>query len=74
MKAVCDTLGLALSNLHVKAHRKLDRRDGRKGRTPAPDSVLVQELRDHIADLPSYGYRRACALVNRQRMPVFGGA
>lgn len=28
---------------------------------------LLAELRQEIADLPSYGYRRACALVNRQR-------
>ncbi len=67
MKAVCDTLGLARSNLHVRAHRSLDWQDGRKERTPAPDNALVQEIRGHIADLPSYGYRRACALVNRQR-------
>ncbi len=54
MKAVCKALGAARSNLHARAHRNLDWQDGRKERTPAPDSVLVQEIRDHIADLPSY--------------------
>ena len=34
---------------------------------PAPDDELLGEIRRHIADLPSYGYRRACALVNRER-------
>ena len=28
---------------------------------------MLAELRQEIAELPSYGYRRACALVNRQR-------
>lgn len=41
--------------------------DGRTHRTPSDDDVLLAELRHEIADLPSYGYRRACALVNRQR-------
>ena len=27
----------------------------------------LAEIRLQIADLPSYGYRRACALVNRER-------
>jgi putative transposase len=41
--------------------------DGRKGRTPTNDGQLPIELREHIGELPSYGYRRACALVNRIR-------
>ena len=67
MKAVCDALGLARSHLHTRVHRPLNWRDRRKNRTPAPDVQLLDELRRHIADLASYGYRRACALVNRQR-------
>ena len=67
MKAVCQALGVARSNLHARAHRPRDWRDARLGRTPAPDEQLLDEIRRHIADLPSYGYRRACALVNRQR-------
>ena len=67
MKAVCDCLGLARSNLHARAHRPVDWRDARVDRTPVMDDGLVGEIRNHIADLPSYGYRRACALVNRQR-------
>jgi putative transposase len=41
--------------------------DGRTGRTPRGDSELLAEIREQIAELPSYGYRRACALVNQQR-------
>jgi len=67
VKAVCQALGVARSNLHDRVHRSKDWRDARLGRTPAPDEQLLDEIRRHIADLPSYGYRRACALVNRQR-------
>nr|BCT98753.1 IS2 transposase TnpB [uncultured bacterium] len=41
--------------------------DGRSYRTLSDDDELLAELRQEIAQLPSYGYRRACALVNRQR-------
>lgn len=67
MMAVCGPLGLARSNRHVRAHRSLDWQDRRKARTSAPDSALVQEIRGHIVDLPTYGYRRACVPINRQR-------
>jgi hypothetical protein len=33
---------------------------------------LLAEIRQQISDLPSYGYRRACALVNRQRSALGG--
>lgn len=67
MKTVCRVLGLARSHIH-ELHRRDDTwRDGRTGRTPSTDQALLDEIREQIADLPSYGYRRACALVNRQR-------
>lgn len=68
MKAVCEALGLARSHVHARVHRSKDWHDGRRDRTPAPDEQLLGEIRDQIADLASYGYRRACALVNRQRV------
>lgn len=68
MKTVCEALGLARSHVHARAHRSEDWCDGRTHRTPALDEQLLSEIRQHIADLPSYGYRRACALVNRQRV------
>lgn len=67
MKTVCRNMGLARS--HVK--QLLSHVDGwvneRKHRTPSDDVSLLAELELEIAELPSYGYRRACALVNRQR-------
>ncbi len=68
MKAVCEALGVARSHVHARALRPKDWRDGRTNRTPAPDEELLSEIRQHVADLPSYGYRRGCALVNRQRV------
>lgn len=67
MSAVCRALGLARSHVHDRHHRLDSWIDGRRQRTPAVDTELVDEIRQHIADLPSYGYRRACALVNRRR-------
>lgn len=67
MRSVCQVLGIARSHLHDLRHRSDDWRDGRTCRTPRGDTQLLAEIREQIADLPSYGYRRACALVNRQR-------
>lgn len=67
MKAVCEALGLARSHIHALKHRPASWVDGRKCRTPACDEQLLIDIRGHIAELPSYGYRRACALVNRER-------
>jgi transposase InsO family protein len=67
-------LGVARSHIHDRHHRDADWRDGRKGRTTAGDAQLLSEIRQQIAELPSYGYRRACALVNRQRTAQGDGA
>jgi putative transposase len=67
VKTVCRVLGLARSHIHELHHRAETWRDRRTGRTPTGDAQLLAEIRDQIAELPSYGYRRACALVNRQR-------
>jgi transposase InsO family protein len=67
VKTVCLVLGLARSHIHELHHRPATWRDGRTCRTPREDGQLLAELREQIAELPSYGYRRACALVNRQR-------
>jgi transposase InsO family protein len=70
VKPVCEALGLARSNVHALTSRPSSWLDGRRQRTPQDDSELLAEIREQIAELPSYGYRRACALVNRQRSPA----
>lgn len=72
MKTVCRVLGVARSNVCVRATRGADWTDRRRGRRPIEDGELVQEIRLEIADLASYGYRRACALVNRRREAAGG--
>lgn len=67
MKLVCDVLGVARSNISERATRPSNWQDRRRNRRPIDDHSLLAELREEIADLPSYGYRRACALVNRRR-------
>ena len=67
MKTVCRTMGVARSHVRYLLRRDDGWTDGRSYRTPSDDEQLLAELRQEIAQLPSYGYRRACALVNRQR-------
>lgn len=67
MKPVCEALGLARSNVHLLKTRQPSWVDGRTRRLPAGDEQLLADIRAQITELPSYGYRRACALVNRQR-------
>jgi transposase InsO family protein len=56
----------------VRATRGADWTDRRRGRRPVEDATLVEEIRLEIANLASYGYRRACALVNRRREAAGG--
>lgn len=67
MKSVCRLLELARSHLHDLKGRPASWRDGRTERTPVDDADLLADIREQIAQLPSYGYRRAGALVNRKR-------
>ena len=67
MKAVCDSLGVARSNVHARHSRLASWVDRRSGRRPSDDEELAQALRAEVCTLPSYGYRRAQALVNRRR-------
>lgn len=67
MKTVCDLLGVARSNVHARAYRPATWTDRRRGRRPHDDAGLLAELRAVIDPLPTYGYRRAGELVNRER-------
>jgi len=67
MKIVCDVLGVARSNVHVRVHRPTNWIDRRRHRRPRNDRALVAEISNEIAALPSYGYRRAWTMINRCR-------
>ena len=65
MKAICNTLGVARSNLAEQAAPQ--RTSQRRGRRPQPEADLVAEIKVLIAGQPAYGYRRIDALLRRQR-------
>lgn len=62
MKAVCERIGVARSNV---AERAAGRSPKRRGRPPLPDGVLLERIEPAIADMPSYGYARVWAVLRR---------
>jgi putative transposase len=65
MKTVADVLGVARSNLTVQAAPTTVRQG--RGRRSQPDAALLAEIKELIAELPTYGYRRVHALLRRRR-------
>lgn len=65
MKTIAETVGVARSNLVVRAAAPTLRQ--RRGRRPQPEDELLAEIKDTIAGQPTYGYRRIHALLRRQR-------
>lgn len=63
MKAICETLGIARSNV---AERAAGRPQKRRGRPPAPEAGLVAEIKAIIGQMPSYGYARVWAVLRRK--------
>jgi hypothetical protein len=69
VKPVCSALGVARSHVAQLLGRPADWIDGRTTQTfhqPA-DADPVNGVRAEMTALPTYGYRRAGALVNRTR-------
>lgn len=52
MKTVCETLGVARSNIAARATGSLSRA---RGRPPLPDRELVENIKAIIADMPFGG-------------------
>jgi len=63
MKAVCEVLGVARSNIAARAKAPVGK--PRRGRPALPDDEMVAAIQTMIADMPSYGYRRVWALLRR---------
>lgn len=66
MKPIADTLGVARSNLSESVARPPKRQE-RRGRRPLPEEALLAEIKEVIADLPTYGYRRVHEMIRRRR-------
>jgi putative transposase len=63
MTAVCETLGVARSNI---ARRIAQGPAKPRGRPPLPEEPLRSEIMTVIADMPSYGYPRVWAVLRRR--------
>ena len=63
MKTVCDVLGVARSNIAVRARAPLAKP---LGRPPQPEADLLAEIKAVIGEMPTYGYRRVWALLKRE--------
>jgi len=55
MTTVCETLGVARSNIAESVKRRPSKA---RGRPPLADRELVDEIKTIIDDMPTYGYRR----------------
>lgn len=68
IKAVCSALGVARSHLMNLLKRPVDWVDRRQGtRCIESDAALVDDIREVVRDLPSYGYPRTTALIRRKQ-------
>jgi putative transposase len=66
MKAVCEALGVARSNIAAGLRAPIAKPLKRVGRAPAPEEGLVTRIKAIIGDQPTYGYRRVWALLRRE--------
>jgi putative transposase len=65
VKTVAHALGVARSNLIERTGAGTG--EERRGRRPQPESELLAEIKEIIAAMPTYGYRRVHALIRRRR-------
>lgn len=65
MTAVCETLGIARSNI---AERVKQRHSRAQGRPPLADQELVDEIKTIIDGMPTYGYRWVHATLRRNAL------
>ncbi|QOT82057.1 transposase (plasmid) [Cupriavidus basilensis] len=66
VKGVCEVLGVARPNVAEKLARPAGWQDGRYARK-TDDAGLIEAIRDAVAHLPSYGYRRVWGVLRREQ-------
>jgi len=66
MKAVCEALGVARSNIAAGLKSPIAKPLKRVGRPPASEEGLVARIKAIIGDQPTYGYRRVWAMLKRE--------
>ena len=66
MKVICDSLEVSRSHLRESLRKEPTLRKKRRGKEPlVSDEEILQRIKGLVAQRPSYGYRRACAVINR---------
>ena len=66
MKVICDSLDVSRSHLHESLGREpVVTKKRRRKLQQISDEDILQHIRALVAQRPSYGYRRACAVINR---------
>jgi len=67
MTAICETIGVARSNVAEQAKRwAAGAPPKRRGRPPLSDDALLADIKTVIAGMPSYGYARVWAVLRRK--------
>jgi putative transposase len=66
MRLVCSTLGVARSHLVALTNRPVDWIDRRKARSRTDDAPLLEDIRQVIHGLGTYGYRRVWGVLRHQ--------
>lgn len=66
MNLICQTLAVSRGHLRKSLQNQAPLPKKRRGALPLlSDEELVERIRSLIAKRPTYGYRRACAVLNR---------
>jgi len=65
MKPIADALEISRSHLMTSLTKTMVSTQKRKPANSLSDQKLVYELKSIVGERPSYGYRRACAVLNR---------
>jgi putative transposase len=66
LKVICDSLEVSRSHLRESLRKEPTLRKKRRGKEPlVSDEEILQRIKGLVAQRPSYGYRRACAAINR---------
>ena len=63
MKTICETLKVSRSNVCEQLQPRVVKRRGRRAQ---PSSGVLEEIRDVLKEMPTYGYRRVHAIVRKR--------
>jgi putative transposase len=66
LKVICDSLEVSRSHLRESLRKEPVQSKQRRAKEPLiSDDEILHRIKSFVAQPPSYGYRRACAVINR---------